>query len=672
MFHKRLLREFPENRKCVAGIVAAQWVSLLANVTLMFALAQFVGDLLAAGEKGAPSNSVVMLLTVFAAAFAVRLLAANVADRLSYQASTRVKRRLRERVYEKLMQLKTGYRDTVTTSEAVQVSTEGVDQLEIYFGKYVPQFFYSLLAPLTLFVIVGMMSLKVAGVLLLCVPLIPVSIVAVQKFAKRLLAKYWGTYTGLGDTFLENLQGLVTLKIYQADERYAKKMDEEAEKFRKVTMRVLIMQLNSISVMDLVAYGGAAVGILLGVLELRRGEITVVECLFIIMVSAEFFLPLRLLGSFFHIAMNGNAAADKIFRLLDAPVPQDGSITVTNGNEIKFTDVTFGYEDDKRVLSQVNFTVPERSFIALVGESGCGKSTIASLLMGDNRLPEDSAVEGASGAENSGSAVEGASGAENSGSVTIGGVPVTELSGETLYRKVTRVRHDSYLFAGTVFDNLKMGNEDAGIREMEDALRCVDLYDTIMEKGGLRMPVEEKASNLSGGQKQRLALARALLHDSDIYIFDEATSNIDVESENKIMEVVQGLAHNKTVLLISHRLANVVAADRILVLKAGEEGIAECGTHDELMAQKGYYCKLYETQQELERYASGDAGSGKAESMRTDVECMGADAEGMRADVECMGADAEGMRADAKGMGTDAGSRRTVTGGAQRQKEVAV
>lgn len=641
MFHKRLLREFPENRKCVAGIVAAQWVSLLANVTLMFALAQFVGDLLAAGEKGAPSNSVVMLLTVFAAAFAVRLLAANVADRLSYQASTRVKRRLRERVYEKLMQLKTGYRDTVTTSEAVQVSTEGVDQLEIYFGKYVPQFFYSLLAPLTLFVIVGMMSLKVAGVLLLCVPLIPVSIVAVQKFAKRLLAKYWGTYTGLGDTFLENLQGLVTLKIYQADERYAKKMDEEAEKFRKVTMRVLIMQLNSISVMDLVAYGGAAVGILLGVLELRRGQITVAECLFIIMVSAEFFLPLRQLGSFFHIAMNGNAAADKIFRLLDAPVPQDGSVAATNGNEIKFTDVTFGYEDGKRVLSQVNFTVPERSFIALVGESGCGKSTIASLLMGDNRL------------------------LENSGSVTIGGVPVTELSGETLYGKVTRVRHDSYLFAGTVFDNLKMGNEDAGIREMEDALRRVDLYDTIMEKGGLRMPVEEKASNLSGGQKQRLALARALLHDSDIYIFDEATSNIDVESENKIMEVVQGLAHNKTVLLISHRLANVVAADRILVLKAGEEGIAECGTHDELMAQKGYYCKLYETQQELERYASGDAGSGKAESMRTDVKCMGADAEGMRADVECMGA-------DAKGMGTDAGSRRTVTGGAQRQKEVAV
>lgn len=619
MFHKRLLKEFPDNQKCVAGIVAAQWVSLLANVTLMFVLAQFVSNLL--GTVSSVSTG--MLFLVFVAAFLVRLLAANVADRLSYQASTRVKRRLRERVYEKLMELGTEYHDVTATSEAVQVSTEGVDQLEIYFGKYVPQFFYSLLAPLTLFVIVGTMSLKVAGVLLICVPLIPVSIVAVQKFAKRLLAKYWGTYTGLGDTFLENLQGLVTLKIYQADERYAKKMDEEAEKFRKVTMRVLIMQLNSISVMDLVAYGGAAVGILLSVLELRRGQITVAECLFIIMVSAEFFLPLRLLGSFFHIAMNGNAAADKIFRLLDAPVPSHGNVTQTSGNEVEFAGVNFGYGDGKQVLKNVNFVVPEKSFVALVGESGCGKSTIASLLMGDNRLPE-----------NSGSAADGAPETANSGSVTIGGVPVTELSRETLYGKVTRVRHDSYLFAGTVFDNLKMGNESAGIHEMEEALRRVDLYDTVMEKGGLMMPVEEKASNLSGGQKQRLVLARALLHDSDIYIFDEATSNIDVESENKIMEVVQELAHNKTVLLISHRLANVVAADRILVLKAGTEGIAECGTHEELMAQKGYYCKLYETQQELERYAAADV---------TGMEAEKADAEAGREGMEAEKADAQGI-----------------------------
>ena len=319
MFHKRLLKEFSDNRKYVAGMVVMQWTALLANVALMYVLAAYVGRIsgIVKGESPTASLSGGVLLIVFAAALFVRIAATSAANRMSYLASTQVKRRLRDRIYEKMMEFGAAYREAVATSEAVQIATEGVDQLEIYFGKYVPQFFYSMLAPLTLFVIVGTMSIKVAAVLLLCVPLIPVSIVAVQKFAKKLLAKYWGTYTELGDSFLENLQGLVTLKIYQADGRYAEKMDEEAEKFRKVTMRVLIMQLNSISVMDLVAYGGAALGIILSVLEYRAGAVTFAECFFIIMISAEFFLPLRLLGSFFHIAMNGNAAADKIFRFLD-------------------------------------------------------------------------------------------------------------------------------------------------------------------------------------------------------------------------------------------------------------------------------------------------------------------------------------------------------------------
>lgn len=355
-------------------------------------------------------------------------------------------------------------------------------------------------------------------------------------------------------------------------------MDEEAEKFRKVTMRVLIMQLNSISVMDLVAYGGAALGIILSVLEYRAGAVTFAECFFIIMISAEFFLPLRLLGSFFHIAMNGNAAADKIFRFLDTPVPLHGTVQKTQGNEICFSHVDFAYTPDAPVLRDVDFSVPGGRFVALVGESGCGKSTVASLVMGENRPKEG-------------------------GSVTIGGVPVTELTADALYRKVTRVRHDSYLFAGTVEDNLRMGKADATQREMEDALLRVDLLQTIREKGGLSMQLEERAANLSGGQKQRLVLARALLHDSDIYIFDEATSNIDVESENRIMEVIRGLAREKTVLLISHRLTNVTAADEILVLQTGTAGIAERGTHQELMQRQGYYCRLYEAQQELESYA---------------------------------------------------------------------
>lgn len=572
MFHKRLLKEFSDNMKYVAGMVASQWISLLANVALMLVLADFVEDV-AAQEV---SVEIRYLLIAFAAALLVRSIAATIGNRLSFLASTNVKRRLRELVYEKLMRLGASYRDTVATSEAVQVSTEGVEQLEIYFGKYVPQFFYSMLAPLTLFAIVGTMSLKVAVVLLLCVPLIPVSIIAVQKFAKRLLAKYWGTYTELGDSFLENLQGLTTLKIYQADGRYAKKMDEEAEKFRKVTMRVLIMQLNSISIMDLVAYGGAAVGIILSILELRAGNITLAQCFFITMISAEFFLPLRLLGSFFHIAMNGNAAADKIFKLLDAPEQKKGTLAQVHGSNVKFLNVGFGYTPDKMVLQELSFEIPEKSFVAFVGESGCGKSTIASLIMGTNR--------------------------GNTGSIQIGGTEIKDIEEQALYKKVTRVCHDSYLFAGTVMDNLKMGKEDAGIREMEEVLRKVDLYDTIMEKGGLLMKLSEKASNLSGGQRQRLALARALLHDSDIYIFDEATSNIDAESENKIMEVVCGLAHKKTVILISHRLANVVHADHILVLRAGM-GMVERGTHEALMAQDGYYASLYRAQQELEHYA---------------------------------------------------------------------
>ena len=577
MFHKRLMKEFKEYQKYVAGMAAAQWGSLLCNVALMYAIGVFLEKLLL-GNKNVGEGEIAKLFIVFAAVYIGRAVFTGIGSRLSFAASTQVKRKLRELVYEKLMKLGSSYRAHFATSEIVQISTEGVEQLEIYFGKYVPQFFYSLLAPLTLFCIVGSMSLKTAVVLLLCVPLIPVSIVAVQKFAKKLLAKYWGSYTELGDSFLENLQGLTTLKIYQADERYAKKMDEDAEQFRRVTMRVLIMQLNSISIMDLVAYGGAGIGIVLSVLELRASHITLAQCIFIILISAEFFLPLRLLGSFFHIAMNGNAAADKIFKLLDEPLPQCGTNTKIEGDGIVFSDVSFAYEPEKPVLKGISFTAKEREFTALVGVSGCGKSTAASLMMGEG--------DGADAL---------------SGTVAVGGVDIREIAPEALYKKIARVRHDSYLFAGTVRENLCMGCADATVEGMETALKAVDLYDTISEKGGLSMEITEKASNLSGGQKQRLALARALLHDSDIYIFDEATSNVDVESENKIMEVIRELAHKKTVILISHRLANVVDADQILVMKDGV--IEEAGTHDELMERKGYYSSLYETQQELERYA---------------------------------------------------------------------
>lgn len=573
MFHKRLLSEFNENKKYVAGIVLTQWVSLIANLILTGLTVWYLTGFT---EENAAGRNHVGYLAAFAAVLIMRALMMTLESRMSYRASVCVKRTLRTKVYDKLMQLGADYRKEISTSEAVQISTEGVEQLEIYFGKYVPQFFYSLLAPLTLFVVVSPMSLKVAVVLLICVPLIPGAIMGVQKFAKKMLNKYWGTYTELGDTFLEGLQGLTTLKVYQADESYAKKMDEDSEKFRKVTMRVLIMQLNSISIMDLVAYGGAALGIVLSILEYRSGRLGLAQCLFIILVSAEFFLPMRRLGSFFHIAMNGNAAADKIFKLLDAEEKTEGTQAPVSQAQsaVVFDDVTFGYQKEKDVLRQVSFAIERNCFTAIVGVSGCGKSTIASLIMG-----EQSGYDG---------------------EIVIGDKASSQMKRDSVYQSITRVRHDSYLFQGTIEDNLRMGKPDATAAQLEQALKMVDLYETVQEKGGLSMEVTEKAANLSGGQKQRLALARAVLHDSDIYIFDEATSNVDVESENKIMEVIIQLAKVKTIVLISHRLANVVSADQILFMEIGR--IAEQGRHEELLAKDGAYAGLYNRQKVLERY----------------------------------------------------------------------
>lgn len=575
MFHKRLIKEFRENQKNIWGMVLTQWVMLIANVALMLQTAAFIAGMVR-GEN--LQNQSIRLLVTLAVVVVVRSLMSLLNSKLSFEASKQVKARLRTMVYEKMMRLGSSYKEYFQTSEVVQITTEGVEQLEIYFGKYMPQFFYSMLAPVTLFVIVGTMSLKVAVVLLICVPLIPLSIVAVQKFAKKMLAKYWGTYTEMGDSFLECLQGLTTLKIYQADERYAKRMDEEAEKFCKVTMRVLIMQLNSISIMDLVAYGGAAVGIILSILEYQKGVIGLAQCFFIIMISAEFFLPLRLLGSFFHIAMNGNAAADKIFRLVDLEEDQGEKSAEMEGesDEIAFSNVSFSYEAKKKVLEGISFRAGH-GLTALVGESGCGKSTTTLLLMGDRRVDE--------------------------GQIFIGDMPIDKMDLKALRRKITRIRHDSYLFAGTIRENLLMGKEDATETQMKEALREVNLLDFVEKSGGLDFVLLEKASNLSGGQKQRLSLARALLHDTPIYIFDEATSNVDVESENDIMAVVRKLAKTKTVLLISHRLANVVSADQIYVLKDGM--IVEKGQHEALCKEDGYYHRLFRQQSALEQFGKG-------------------------------------------------------------------
>lgn len=405
-------------------------------------------------------------------------------------------------------------------------------------------------------------------------PLIPVTIAVIQTWAKKLLSKYWGQYTALGDTFLENLQGLTTLKIYQTDEMKHRQMNEESEKFRKITMKVLTMQLNSITIMDLVTYGGTALGMILAVLQLQKGNVSLAGCLLIILLSADYFIPMRRLGSYFHIAMNGMAACDKIFKLLDLEEAEDKEKEIGRDKTIIIQNLSHAYEEDREILHGIAMELPQGKMVAIVGESGCGKSTIAGILSGKNKGYK--------------------------GSVTIGGVELEEIKEESLMENITLVSHNSYLFKGTVRDNLLMGKTDATEQECIDALKKVKLYDFLMEEKGLDTVLLEKATNLSGGQCQRLALARALLHDTPIYIFDEASSNVDVESEEAIMEQINALAKEKTVILISHRLANVTSVDRIFVMDQGN--IVESGTHKELMDKAGIYARMYETQMELENY----------------------------------------------------------------------
>ena len=431
-----------------------------------------------------------------------------------------------------------------------------------------------MLAPLTLFAVLCFVNVPSAIVLLVCVPMIPIAIAAVQTWAKKLLSRYWDQYTALGDTFLENLQGLMTLKIYQADGFKSREMNEQSERFRRITMKVLTMQLNSITIMDLVAYGGAAAGILMAVTQFRAGHVGLGGCLAIILLAADFFIPMRQLGSFFHIAMNGMAASDKIFRLLDLPETKQKARSVPEDCSICCEHLRFAYEADREVLAGIDLSFPMGSFTAIVGESGCGKSTVASILMGRNRY--------------------------SSGSVTVGGVPLPELSESSLLRSFTYVSHRSYLFKGTVRDNLRMGRTDADEDAMWRVLERVKLADFLRSEQGLDTRLAERAANLSGGQCQRLALARALLHDSPVYIFDEATSNIDVESENDIMAEIHRLALTKTVILISHRLANVADADNIYVMENGS--VVESGTHERLLSEGGHYAALWNAQQALEHY----------------------------------------------------------------------
>ena len=581
MFDKRLMALCPESKKYIAGNIILQWLELFLNA-VMIGLIALSAEKLYRGEltpRGAVPSLVIIAVTIL-----IRFFVTRFAVRMSYLASRTVKRKLRDLIYKKLLKLGMSYREKVTTAEIVQESVEGVDQLESYFGQYVPQFFYAFIAPVTLFILFAAAGSWQTGlVLLLFVPLIPGTIMMVQKIAKKILAKYWGQYTQLGSTFLENLQGMTTLKIYQADEFKNEQMNKESEHFRVVTMKVLTMQLNSIIIMDLLACGGAAIGIVLATRSFVAGDLSLAPCLFMILLSADFFLPMRKLGSYFHVAMNGMAASDRIFKFLATEEPEEKTAKFPEkGGSFLLKSVSFSYDGEREVLRRVTMQIPQNSFTGIVGESGSGKSTIASLLTGRNTV--------------------------DSGTIMIGPDHLEDCSEESIMRGITYIGSSSYLFKGTVRENLLMGDPKADDDKLWKVLAECRMDEFLRGRDGLDTQLTENAQNLSGGQRQRLALARALLHDSPVYIFDEATSNIDMESEEVILDRIRALKGSKTIIMISHRLINTREADRIFVIDGGK--VAENGTHRELMKWGGTYSVLWRTQQKLERFGK-DEDSGE-------------------------------------------------------------
>lgn len=575
MINKRLIALMGNAKKFIGFHVFFQLINLALNITAIFLLAGFLQKIY---EKNISNADIIKVSIGIIIVIILRFISNILIAKMSYYASGKVKQTLREKIYSKLLNLGISYREKFSTSEVVQISMEGVDQLEVYFGRYLPQFFYSVISPIILFAVLSTISVKASLILILCVPLIPISIILIVKIAKKILKKYWGSYSNLGELFLENLQGLTTLKIYQADEIKNEEMNIQAENFRIATMNVLKMQLNSITVMDIIAYGGAALGIIISVKEFINGNIDFAGAFSIIMLSAEFFIPLRLLGSFFHIAMNGIAASEKMFEILDLEEDDKRINKIDSKNEnIIISNLNFGYNEDKTILKNINMTIKEKSFISIVGQSGSGKSTLAGLISLRN---------------------------ENySGSIKIGEIELSSIDKNDLNKKIVVVDHNGYLFEGNVYENLQMAGENITEERMNEVLKRVGLYDFLQSENGLQTKITEKASNLSGGQKQRLAIARAILYDGDIYIFDEATSNVDVDSEENIINIIKEISKTKTVILISHRLYNCRFSDIIYFLKDGT--IKEEGSHEELIKLNGEYANIYNEQIKLESITKG-------------------------------------------------------------------
>ena len=567
MFDKELLKLIGGNKKYVAFAVLLMVLGMLANIGITASICWAVYFLIEGYE---PLAYIYPAITAVVAII-VRYIASRCTGNLKDMLGRKVKKDLRERTYDKILKLGVRSTDGMSMAGLTQVSMEGIEQLDLYYSTYLPQFFFSMLAPIILFCICVGIDWRTSLVLLACVPLIPVSIVAVSKYAKKIFAKYWGKYTSMGDAFLDSVQGLKELKIFKADEAQHTKMNETSEDFRKITMKVLVMQLASTTIMDLVAYGGAGIGIAMAILSVVKWELAPIAALFLILVAVDFFLPLRAFGSAFHVALNGASAGKKILSLLEQPDPVWGEETVTD-TEIKVENVTFSYDGKRDVLKNVSMTFPKTGMTAIVGESGCGKSTVVNMLFGAFR--------------------------PKNGAVTVGGKELESLSRESYYSHLAVVSYNTYIFNETVRANFMLANKAVTDEEIYGALEKVNLADFIRENGGLDKVITEDAANISGGQKQRLALAVNLVAHKDIYVFDEATSNIDIESEAIIMANIKALSREKAVIVISHRLANVTPADLIYYMESGE--LKESGTHSELMERNSGYAKLYTTQKNLE------------------------------------------------------------------------
>ena len=571
MLDKELLKLIGGNKKYIAYVVVLSVIGLLANLAITASICYAVSLAIQASDGTLNSYvSFVYPAITVVAAIIVRYITTRLTGTLREKLSREVKKDLREKTYNKILSLGVKSTDGMNMAGLTQVAMEGVEQLDLYYSAYLPQFFYAMIAPFILFFVCVGIDWRVSVVLIACVPVIPISIVAVSRYAKKVFAKYWGKYTSMGDTFLDSVQGLKELKIFKADAAKHKQINASAEEFRKITMKVLVMQLMSITIMDLIAFAGAGAGTALSLVGITNG-LNPAAALFLILVAVEFFLPLRALGSAFHVAMNGASAGKKIITLLNTPDPVWGEKEV-KGDELKLENIDFSYDGKRSVLKNVNMTFPEKGMTAIVGESGCGKSTVVNLLIGAIR-PQN-------------------------GIVTVGGEKLENVSRESYYSRLSAVSYNTYLFNDTVRENFRLAKKTVTDDEIWSALKKVNLDTFIKENGGLDKVIVEDANNVSGGQKQRLALAVNLVADKDIYVFDEATSNIDVESEAIIMNNVKAMSKDKSVIVISHRLANVVPADNIYYMEDGE--VKESGSHEMLMKRNGGYASLYETQKTLE------------------------------------------------------------------------